>query len=246
MLKIVTQVVNILILAIILFIGWQFYNQLNEEAPIKFHPPGNLQEPFVVDKHQYKIGDTINFTFERCADYPLEYTFTQSLHNLNEDVVYHFESITVIVLEQGCTKVEAIPKVIEADRGIVPGDRYRMEFGLSVRGKYRDFIVPMLTNEFEILPAEDMPDEGSEKKISPSPTARPIPRGPFVQSPAPARVTPTPTPRPTPTPSSSPAENGSTPSPEPSKDSNPTPTPAPTPSPTPECTINLLGVKICL
>lgn len=114
--------------------------------------------PFPLTENKvYRPGDTIAFVIKRCAEYPTKYTLTQTFVSETGTVErYHIESHELVVDKATCEIVSPIPRIIPA---VLPSGKYHMEFGISIQGRFRDFIFTADSTSFKVESEVETPPE---------------------------------------------------------------------------------------
>ena len=126
-----------------------------EKSPITY-----LNEPFPLPVEKTFVpNETIRFIVERCATKIVPFTVGQSYvaDDPNAEVQeFYLESITTSPTVLGCTKVLGLPTKILPE---MPTGSYRKKHVISVRGKYKDFVLILYSRSFKVINPHPTPYE---------------------------------------------------------------------------------------
>ena len=110
------------------------------------NPLSYPNEPFPVEG-PVKVGEVFRFKIERCAEYEVNYRWTEYYENsfTKEQYVQPGSSATA---QEGCQDVKSVPKQVPID--LKPGN-YRLFFNLEVDGKFKKHKIILRTEPFDVI-----------------------------------------------------------------------------------------------
>lgn len=91
-------------------------------------------------------GDEFVFTLERCADYQVNYSWTEEYVGQGDGKTY-VQAGSFATAQPGCTSIEAVPKQVPSH---VEEGYYRIFFLVTAEGRFKDHEFTLRTEPFYI------------------------------------------------------------------------------------------------
>lgn len=119
------------------------YLKLSEKNPLTY------DQPWVLDKTEYRTGEEITFEFSRCnnSNEDITYFFTQVFRNLETNVPYAIPGQENIA-RPGCVTIPSVPKKIPDN---LPAGRYHYESINIIDTKLNVFVEKLYSVPFIIV-----------------------------------------------------------------------------------------------
>lgn len=122
----------------VLIVFFASYNL--EESPLIY-----TNEPFPMPD-VLSPGDEFIFTLERCADYQVNYSWTEEYVHQGSGKIYA-QPGSFATAQPGCTSIEAVPKHVPT---YVDEGYYRIFFLVIAEGRFKDHEMTLRTEPFYI------------------------------------------------------------------------------------------------